>query len=239
VYFRLPPEIIKEICKTAHQRGLPVVAHLEITRVTDAIIAGVDGIEHVTSFGSDLLPVYEAEQFIQSVVADNNARREGRYQVWNAVDIHGELVDSMLAFLQEYPVVVSPTLGAFEYRFGDEKTDTLKVRAFENMLIFVGKLHEAGVPVVVGSHSWVPYQKEVGWAYQREMELLVECGFTNMEVIKAATIGNAKFFRIEDRLGTIEVGKQADLVLITGDPLIDISAFYNVERVMLNGSWVE
>ena len=239
VYFRLPPEIIKEVCTEADRRGLPVVAHLEITRAKDAILAGVDGIEHVTSFGSDLLPVYEAEQYIQSVIADNSARREGRYQVWDAIDIHGALVDSMLTFLTENPVVVSPTLGAFEYRFGDEKTDTLKVRAFENMLLFVGKVHDAGIPVVVGSHSWVPYQKAVGWAFQREMELLAESGLTNMEVIKAATIENAKFFKVQDRLGTVERGKQADLLLIEGNPLEDLSAIYQVRRVMLNGTWVE
>lgn len=239
VYFRLPPVIIREVCAIARKRGMPVVAHLEITRATDAIKAGVDGIEHVTSFGSDLLPVYEAEQYIQSIMANNSARREGRYQVWNAIDLHHQRVDSMIAFLKQRGTVVSPTLGAFEYRFGENKQDTLKVQAFANMLAFTGMVHKAGVPVVVGSHSWVPYQREVGWAFQREMELLAESGLTNMEVIKAATIENARYFRVEDRLGTVEAGKQADLILVSGDPSQDLASMYDLQRVMVNGVWVE
>ena len=131
VYFRLSAEIIKEVCATADRRGIPVVAHLEITNATAAIQAGVDGIEHVTSFGTDLLPTYEAEQYKQSVLADNNARREGRYQVWDAIDIESPKVDSLLVFLKTRGTVVSPTLGAFEYQFGNNNHDTIKVNAFK------------------------------------------------------------------------------------------------------------
>ena len=238
VYIRLPVAIIKEVCTTAHQRGIPVVAHLEITGAMEAIAVGVDGIEHVTSFGTDLLPTFEAQQYEQSVLADNSARREGRYQVWNLIDIEGEKVDSLLLFLKQKGTVVSPTLGAFEYRFGDGKTDSIKVSAFENMLTFVGKVKKAGVPVVVGSHSSVPYA-ERGWAYQREMELLSESGLTNMEIIVSATMENARFFRVEDRLGSVEEGKQADLLLLEGDPIKNLDAFYNISKVMLNGVWVD
>lgn len=83
----------------------------------------------------------------------------------------------------------------------------------------------------------MPYA-EFGWAYQRELELLAQSGLSNTEVIQAATIENARFFRIEDRLGSIEQGKQADLILVNGNPLNDIKAMYKVERVMLNGTWV-
>lgn len=237
IYIRLPVAIIKEVCATAHQRGIPVTAHLEITSAMEAIAAGVDGIEHVTSFGTDLLPTFEAQQYEQSVLADNSARREGRYQVWNAIDIEGDKVDSLLLFLKQHRTVVSPTLGAFEYRFGEDKTDSIKVRAFENMMTFIGKAHKAGIPTVVGSHSSVPYA-ERGWAYQREMELLSESGLTNMEIIVAATMENARFFRVEDRLGSVEEGKQADLLLLEGDPIKKLDAFYNISRVMLNGVWV-
>ena len=239
VYFRLPPSIIEVVCETADQRGIPVVAHLEITGAMAAIEAGVDGIEHITSFGTDLLPTYHAEQYKQSIIADNNARREGRYQVWNAIDLNSQRVDSLLNFLKQKGTVVSPTLGAFEYQFAEGKTDSVKVAAFRKMVDFTGKVHQAGITVVVGSHSWVPYQKEVGWAFQREMELLAASGMTNMEIIQAATIENARFLRIEDRLGTVEVGKQADLLLLQGDPSKDLAAIYNIERVMLNGHWVD
>jgi imidazolonepropionase-like amidohydrolase len=70
------------------------------------------------------------------------------------------------------------------------------------------------------------------------MELLAESGLSNAEIIVAATMENARFFRIDDRLGSIEPGKQADLILVNGNPLEDIKAMYNIEKVMLNGIWV-
>jgi imidazolonepropionase-like amidohydrolase len=70
------------------------------------------------------------------------------------------------------------------------------------------------------------------------MELLVECGLTPLEVLSAATRRNAEFFRVAQRLGTIEPGKLADLVLVEGDPAKDIGAMRKVKRVMLDGRWV-
>ena len=174
---------------------------------------------------------------INNLSSQNNARRDGRYKVWNAIDIDGKKVDSLLAFLVQHETVVCPTLGAFEYRLGEDKTDSIKVGGFENMMAFAGMVREAGAKIAVGSHSWNPYSK-VGWAYQREMVLLSESGLSNMEIIVAATMENARFFRIEERLGSVEEGKQADLILIAGNPVEDIRAFYNMQKVMLNGIWV-
>ena len=106
------------------------------------------------------------------------------------------------------------------------------------MLKFVGMAKRAGARVVVGSHSSVPHA-ERGWAYQREMELLVESGMTPMEAIVAATMENARFFRIDDRLGSVEAGKLADLILVEGDPLKELGALRRIRRVMLNGKWVK
>jgi imidazolonepropionase-like amidohydrolase len=106
------------------------------------------------------------------------------------------------------------------------------------MMKFVGLAKKAGASVVVGSHSSVPHA-ERGWAYQREMELLVESGLTPMEAIVAATTEQARYFRITERLGSIEAGKLADLILIEGNPLQDIRAMRKVKRVMLNGNWVK
>src|SRR6185436_9334208 len=134
-------------------------------------------------------------------------------------------------------VVLSPTLAVFERRRGDRDITEVEARGFENMIEFVRLCHRAGARIVVGSHSTVP-KAEPGGAYQREMELLAECGLTPMEVVSAATRNNADFFRVSSRLGTIEPGKLADLVLIDGDPVKEIQALRRVERVMLNGRWI-
>src|ERR1051326_4605344 len=196
VYFRFSLALIKIAIDTAHARGVPVMGHLEIVDARDAIAAGIDGIEHATSFGTALLPLREAEKYRQA------------------------------------------TLAVFERQAGDKDTTQVHVHAFKQMEAFVGLAKKAGAKVVVGSHSDVPHAKR-GWAYQRELELLIEAGLTPMEAIVAGTMENARYFRIQDRLGSVEAGKLADLVLVAGDPLKDISNMRRVQRVMLNGKWQE
>jgi len=58
-----------------------------------------------------------------------------------------------------------------------------------------------------------------------------------MDTIVAGTLENARYFRVDERLGSIEVGKLADLILVEGDPLKDISNMRRIKRVMLNGIW--
>ncbi|HEY3027361.1 MAG TPA: amidohydrolase family protein [Pyrinomonadaceae bacterium] len=237
VYFRLPLALIRVATETAHARGLPVTSHLEIVDAGDAIRAGVDGVEHATSFGTALLPLREAEKYRQAVLADNNARREGRYQVWNAIDLDSPRARALFKLIVDRGTVVSPTLAVFERQRGDKDTTEMHVRAFKQMEAFVGRVYRAGAHVVVGSHSDVPHAKR-GWAYQRELELLVESGLTPMQAIVAGTMENARFFRSADRLGSVEAGKLADLVLVEGDPLKNISDMRRVKHVMLNGQWV-
>lgn len=237
VYFRLPLALIRVATETAHARGLPVTSHLEIVDATDVIRAGVDGVEHVTSFGTALLPLRDAEKYRQAVLADNNARREGRYQVWSEIDLNTPRARSVFKLIVERGTFVSPTLAVFERQKGDKDTSDMHVRAFRQMEAFVGRAHAAGAHLVVGSHSDVPHAKR-GWAYQRELELLVESGLSPMDAIVAGTMENARFFRIADRLGSVETGKLADLLLVEGDPLKSISDMRRIKRVMLNGGWV-
>jgi imidazolonepropionase-like amidohydrolase len=238
VYFRLPLGLIHVAVETAHARGVPVTAHLEIVDAADAIRAGVDGIEHITSFGTALAPLREAEKYRQAVLADNNARREGRYKMWSELDLNSSRASQLLELIAQHGTFVSPTLAVFEKQTGDKEATETHVRGFSQMLKFVGMVKRAGGRVVVGSHSSVPHA-ERGWAYQRELEMLVAGGLTPMEALVAGTMENAHFFRIADRLGSIEAGKLADLILIEGDPLKDMAAMRRIKRVMLNGKWVE
>ncbi len=239
IYHRLSLGLIKEVCDIAHTQGLPVTAHLEITDARQAILAGLDGIEHVTSVGTALVSRKRAEVFRQNMLADNDERKSGRLEMWRDIDIYGKEADSLINFLVAHQTFFTPTLGAFEYRIEGNNRDSVAFLAFRNMAAFIGRCQKANVRIVVGSHGpWVPYAKK-GWSYQHEMELLSNTGMDNMKIIKASTIENARFLKIDHRLGSIEVGKQADLILIEGDPITDIKDMYNIRKVMLNGKWVE
>jgi len=197
------------------------------------MVASIDYIEQV-------IDTYRkaAAAFRESVRGRNEARGDGRYRLWAGLDLdNGPKLRPLLNLLRERGVVLSPTLAVFERRMGDRGAKEDHVRGFKNMLRFVGLCHAAGVPVVVGSHSEVPHA-ERGWAYQRELELLVESGLNPAEAVVAATLQGARFLGCAERLGTIEPGKLADLVLVEGDPTRDIGAMRSVRRVMLNGRWV-
>jgi hypothetical protein len=220
IYFRTPPGLIKAITDAKH-----------------AIEAGLDGIEHITSFGLSLTPKREAEKYRQSMLADNNYRKQGRYEAWAAIDLNSAAADSLTRFLVKKGTFISPTLAIFEYQPGKGAIDSIKLKGFDQMMKLTSKLQKGGVNIVVGSHGMVPYA-EKGWAYQREMELFVESGMSNSAVIHAATMVNARFFRIEKELGSIEKGKLADMILVRGNPLEDIKVMRNIEKVMINGVFV-
>ena len=74
-----------------------------------------------------------------------------------------------------------------------------------------------------------------GFANQRQLELLVEAGFSGVEAIRIGTLNGARYLGIEDRVGTIAPGKQADLVVVEGDPSTRIADVEKVETVFREG----
>ena len=102
----------------------------------------------------------------------------------------------------------------------------------------VRRLHEAGVPIVLGSDTvYVPWALHSfhGFSTLREIELLGEAGLAPMEVIKAATKNAAEMLGLEDDIGTVEVGKYADLVVLNENPLENLQAFRTIQWTIQNG----
>jgi imidazolonepropionase-like amidohydrolase len=91
---------------------------------------------------------------------------------------------------------------------------------------------------VMGGHTDVPFAGR-GEAPWRELELLVDSGFTPLEAITAATSTAAGFLFRDKELGALRAGLQADLVVLGSNAAVDISAVRKVERVMAGGKWVD
>ena len=154
-------------------------------------------------------------------------------RLWSPLDfVHNPRLQPLLDLMLAEKVYFSPTLRPYEIETGDRNAAPERVAGFEKMVEFVGIAHRAGIPIAVASHGTPP------GAYAREMELLVQAGLSPMDVIVAATRNGARYFGAQDRLGSIEAGKLADLVLLPENPLENISAVRSVERVMLNGNWI-
>jgi imidazolonepropionase-like amidohydrolase len=244
IYFRLPMASARAVIDVCHERHVPCTAHLEILDARELIAAGLDGLEHITSLGASLLPRVERERYRQAVLADNDARRDGRYDVFSKLQLDGPDAQALYAVLRDRRPWIDPTLAVFERRAASppegaspEKVKTL-VAGFEAMKRLTRRVATEGARMVVGGHSTVPFAGR-GEAPWREMELLVESGFTPLEAIHAATGEAAAFLFRERDLGTLQPGRLADLIVLPQDPSVNIAAIRTVERVMAGGVWID
>ncbi|MFF9313873.1 amidohydrolase family protein [Streptomyces sp. NPDC014748] len=134
--------------------------------------------------------------------------------------------------------VVSPTLAMMEAIVAAVGRPGAPGPSYEAARASVAALHRAGVPILAGSDAndakGVPATPPFGDSLHRELELLTGAGLSTVEALRAATVVAARCFGLTDR-GVIEPGRRADLLLVSGDPVADIRATRNVERVWCAG----
>ena len=138
--------------------------------------------------------------------------------------------------IQKLPVDVAEDWGAAGGGGGGGGSPDL---TFPNWSLFlVGMMHEAGVPIGAGTDT--PIASAVpGYSLHSELEFLVRAGLSPTEALRAATIRPAEFFGLEGEMGTIEPGKLADLVLLAGNPLEDITRTRSVQAVVTKGQLLD
>ncbi len=148
-------------------------------------------------------------------------------------------IDAVIAAYLEHGTWMSPALysmvAPIEAR-GEAPRGSERIRrAYE----IVRRFHQAGVPLLVGSNfAYRDWPQQPGSGLHGEMRALVEAGISELDVIKASTIGAAIFAGRSDSTGSIRTGMIADLVLLDADPLEDIRNTERIAGVFLRGTWI-
>lgn len=105
------------------------------------------------------------------------------------------------------------------------------------MAIFTAELIRRNAKILIGTDAPFPNLLP-GFSYHDETQALLECGLSEKDALQAATIAGAQALQIDHLVGTVEAGKQADLIIVEGNPLDDIQALQNIKIVIRNGRWL-
>jgi len=240
----------------AHKRGLKVTGHLCSVTYPEAIEAGIDDLEHgflvntqlAPNKQPDVCPLDDSSAFIEHTEADGP---EAKALIQNLVAHHVAITSTLPVF--EHSLPNRPPLNALAmdmltpeartaYLYNRNRSASKPVDAaakalaswkrdlaMEYAFAKAGGLLIAG-PDPTGNGGTIP-----GFADHREIELLVEAGFTPVEAIRIATLNGAIFEGRDKQIGSIEVNKNADVFLVKGDPSKNIDDIENVELVIKDG----
>ena len=241
--------------QAAHARGLKVTGHLGSVTWPEAVALGIDDFEHG--------PVYTDTEFTPGKQPDVGPPVSASWGSWLKVDVAGPEVQGLIRNLVAKRVAVTSTLPVFELGIPGRpplQARMLAAMSAESRVSYLTA--RAKVPAVPNSRAEQLLKKEMafelafvkaggqllagpdptglggvlpGFGDQRELELLVEAGFTPVEAIHIYTANGAAFLGRLDRIGTIETGKQADLIVVKGDPSRRIEDIANTVMVFKDG----
>jgi cytosine/adenosine deaminase-related metal-dependent hydrolase len=249
IYSSVKLDEVKAVSEAAHRAGMTVTGHIPNGMdVFQGVEAGMDQVNHIQYLLAPLPPQ-----------PPDGASRDARLQALASVDVNGPDARREIEFLKQHNTVVDPTLALYEwiYHPADQPVSTFEPgvtrvapelaqplnnsgvpveavavsrRIFDNSVAMVGALHTAGVRVVAGTDQAIP-----GHSLHREIELYVQAGFTPLEAIQAATVVPAQVMGLDKEVGTVEVNKRADLILLDANPLDDVHNIRTVKYVVANG----
>jgi len=254
IYSSIKPELVPFLTRYAHEKGLRVSGHIPAgMRAENAVDAGYDEIQHANmlllNFMPDVTDTRTPARFTE--VAKRAAE----------LDLQSPEVRAFIEKLRSHGTVVDPTVTVFEGMFTaragslspsyamvadrfpppvrryfvtgglpvPEGMDERYRASFAKMLELVGELHRAGVTIVAGTDGLA------GFTLHRELENYVRAGISPVEVLRIATLVPAQVLKRDTDLGTIEVGKLADFILVDGDPTTNISDIRRIVKVVKDG----
>lgn len=240
--------------EAAHARGLKVTGHLCAVTFREAAALGIDDLEH---------GLLEDTDFTPGKARDVCPSSQDTYAAVAKLDVESPPVQEMIRDLVRHHVAVTSTLPVFETfvpnrpPLQDRVLDALLPQARIDYLATRARIAERADPTWSGLlKKEMQFERDFvkagglllagedptgyggvlpGFGDQREVELLVEAGFNPLEAIHIATANGAQFLGVADRVGTLAPGKQANLVVIHGDPSARISEIEKVELVFQDG----
>jgi imidazolonepropionase-like amidohydrolase len=253
-YMHITRAELKAAIDAAHKRGLKVTGHLCSVTYDEAADLGIDNLEHGFYVNTqldagkqpDVCPPAVEEPTVLKMTPDSP---EAKALIAKLVKRHVAITSTLPVFESstDRPPLRQAMLDAMSAPARDAymlmrkrpawapprklPPDTLLKRdmAMERAFVAAGGLLIAG-PDPTGNGGVLP-----GFGDQREVELLVEAGFTPVEAIQIATLNGATYLGRQKQIGSIEVGKNADLIVVKGDPSTQITDLENVDLVFKDG----
>ena len=241
----------------AHRRRLKLTGHLCSVTYPEAVALGIDNLEHGFFVNTQLDPGKKPDQCPDTVGTPTLLKMtpgspEASALIKLLVDHHVAVTSTLPVFAQSVPLheplqarqmdVLSPQAKEaylFARNLVASRAGTARGNEFaeaykndlglERQFVAAGGLLLAG-PDPTGNGGVIP-----GFGDQRELELLVEAGFTPVQAIRIATLNGATYLGLADRIGSIAPGKDADLVVIRGNPAANINDVEKVETVFKDG----
>ena len=249
IYSSVKPDLVPAIIDEAHKHGLRVSGHIPAEMTADQCVElGYDEIQHANFLMLNFMP---------DVKNTNTPSRFTEVAKRGAdLDLNSAQVQAFVRLLEEHHTALDPTLSVLEELLagpaGKVPRGFLPVarrlppqvqrglmasaltppaglegryrQSFEKMMELVGLMYQAGIPIEDGTDSMA------GFALHRELELHVQAGIPASKVLQSATLGAAGIMKLDHDLGSVTPGKLADLTLVDGDPVGNIS---NVRRTAL------
>ena len=230
-YVGLSDNLQKRVTEFAHANGIPVASH----EIYPAVGYGVDGVEHMGAtsrrgYSPKLTAMNNTYQDVVQLIA-----KSGMY-ITPTISLHG----GFMSLAKNDPDFFD------HWQFKNFYSEKLKAellgsatRMSESTYVNVEKttlsLIKSGARVTPGTDSPIIPS---GFSFHAELQSWVKAGISPFETLRAATLWCAQEIGVEKDLGTIEVGKLADIVMINGDPLLNIKDALNVEGVVKNGEYL-
>ena len=237
LYVGLPPNLVQAAIDEAHSQGIGVIGHLYMTSWTDAANMGIDALTHGVPVNPSLLPSGDSrEQFLE------NGGGPFDHLLWlDLLDLDSTEINEMINALVENSVPVDPTLSIYETMLRDDGygfSDPQNQLRWAKVLQLTKIMHDKGVQILSGSD--IPnFGLIPGASLHNELELLTEAGIKPLEVVAIATKNGAEALGIDNRVGTIESGKEADVIILTSNPIENISNTKGIEAVIVDGRFVD